>query len=639
MGIADDEVAHRERRLLVLIGAVVASAVLAMTLALRLAPAPSLGSLAMVGLLTCALVWSQLSPTFVAWGSEGDDVSLDEAVLIVGFVLVPTTGVILASAVAALVAQLVQRQALRKLVFNVGTHVAGSALAALVIHAMVGSVTGPLTSDQVLAVAAGAAAFCTVQALLVWLVISCATGTSFASLVKAAVGPAALSFAITASWGLLMAIAVRQLGWTIVLGVAPFVLLRALHRAERERGRLHVLLHTATATATATSRSAESVRAAVEDAARSLLGAGRAAVRATPPAPGELGVALSAGSSAGWLVVSERADAHPFDVEDHELLEGIAAVASIGLGNAEMLDRLGHAALHDPLTALPNRLLFTNRIAAAIERCTAEGTRFGLLSLDLDRFKRINDNLGHLAGDELLRQVAGRLDMAARPEDTVCRMGGDELAVIVSAQGSPEGLAAAAQRMLDSLAAPFELNGSQVFVTASVGISRFPVDGDTGELLLQAADRALSAAKAAGRNGFMIHEHDEDGAGDLALEHDLHVAIERGQLWVAYQPVVCSDGAARAVEALVRWTTPASASSPRTASSGSPRRSASSGRSTGGCSTRRSASSHAGAGPASATCGSPCTSPPGRCRRLASRTTSPRSSPATPSPRTTSSWR
>ncbi len=539
-----------------MVAATAVGAVLAGLLALRQAPSLSVGPLVVVGLLIAALICSQLRPTFIAWGAEGDDITLDEALLVVGFALLPTPGILLASLLATLISQGLQRRPLRKAIFNASAHGAGVAAGALLIHATVGSMAGPLTASRLLALAGAVTLFCVVQGILVWLVIACASGSRFREVLAEMGPPAALSCAITASWGLLMAIAVRHIGWTIVLGLAPFVLLRALHRADRDRGRLRGLLQTATATATATSQSREMVQASVEDAARSLLDTGRAEVRTAPPGSGELGAALPTQSGGGWLVVGDRNDANPFDAEDQELLDGIAAVASIALDNAEMLDHLGHAALHDPLTALPNRLLFTKRAAEAIERCQTEGTRFGVLSLDLDRFKRINDNLGHLAGDELLRQVAARLDLAVDHDDTVCRMGGDELAVIVSGSGSVDSLVLAAQRLLDSLAAPFDLSGSEVFATASVGIARFPVDGATPDLLLRAADRALYAAKAAGRNGFMVHEPDDAAAGDLALERDLHVALDAGQLWVAYQPVVSADGGARSVEALARWDHP-----------------------------------------------------------------------------------
>ncbi|MEX2660088.1 MAG: EAL domain-containing protein [Acidimicrobiales bacterium] len=555
MGTTGGEGQRRERRVLRVVGGTAVAGSAVALLAVLQAPSRSVGPLAFVVLVTGALVWSQLSPTFLAWRGEGNETTLDEAILIVGFVLMPTTGVLLASAAATLTTHLIRRRPLRKLVFNVGASLFGTALAALVINATVGTVDGVLTTSHLLAVTVGATVFWAAQALLVWLVIAYASGTSFVTVLSQSLSPATLSFVVTGSWGLLMAIAVQHLRWSIVLGAAPFILLRALYRAEGERGRLKSLLHTAAAAATATTQSRGSVQASVEESACELLAAGRATVRSAPPAPGELGAPLS-GTDPGWLVVGGRHSANPFAPQDRDLLEGIAAVASIALQNADMIDRLGHAALHDPLTALPNRLLFTTRVAAAIERCTAEGTRFGVLSIDLDRFKRINDNLGHLAGDELLRQVASRLDAVVAPEDTVCRMGGDELAVIVAGHGSVEHLTASAERVLAGMARPFDLNGSHVFVTASVGIARFPVDGDTPELLLRAADRALYAAKDAGRNGLVVHHHGDDAIGDLALEQDLHVAIERQQLWVAYQPVVGSDGGARSVEALVRWDHP-----------------------------------------------------------------------------------
>lgn len=547
----------RARHVRLLVTLVTLGAVGTSVASLRSAPSASLGPFVLVVAVGAVLAFAQLCPTFVSWGSEAEDTTLEEAVLAVGLVLLPTTGVLVASIASTVCTQLWQRRAPLKITFNLATHAGGIALGGMVIHASVGSVSGPLTSAQVLAVAGAVTAFTVTQALLVWLVLATASGSAYWGILRLAAPPAALSFAVTASWGLLMAVAVRHLDWTIALGLAPFVLLRALHRAEGDRSRLRGLLHTASTTAAASAESRDAVQASVELAARSLLISDRAELRSTPPGEGELGACLMTAPAARWLITGGRNDAHPYASEDQELLDGIAAIASVALDNAEMVDHLAHAALHDPLTALPNRLFFTSEVTSAITRCQTENdSTFGVLSIDIDRFKRINDSLGHLAGDELLRQIACRLKAAVRSSDVVCRLGGDELAVVVGKGSRSEDLARSAQRILRSLTGPFDIGGSQVFITASIGIAHFPTHGDTPEFLLRSADRALYRAKTAGRNGFRIHDADDGGPEDLALEHDLHLAISRDELWVAYQPVISADGNARSVEALVRWDHP-----------------------------------------------------------------------------------
>lgn len=221
---------------------------------------------------------------------------------------------------------------------------------------------------------------------------------------------------------------------------------------------------------------------------------------------------------------------------------------------------LEYLAHYDPLTRLPNRLLLIPNLQHCILRSQRNGKYLALLMIDLDRFKDINDSFGHLAGDELLQLVAGRLSTQRRELDTVSRMGGDEFTVLLEDIGEAENAARVANEIIDSLSEPYRLaNGIEVRIGASVGISIFPGHGDTAELMLQQADSALYKAKAEGRGRFVYFSESLTVAARdrLDLEVKLRHAIDHGQLRVYYQPHVdVASGRIVGAEALVRWQSP-----------------------------------------------------------------------------------
>ncbi|WP_018260791.1 putative bifunctional diguanylate cyclase/phosphodiesterase [Methylobacterium sp. WSM2598] len=221
--------------------------------------------------------------------------------------------------------------------------------------------------------------------------------------------------------------------------------------------------------------------------------------------------------------------------------------------------RITHMAHHDALTDLPNRVLFRQRIVAALEAQARDGRSAGLLCLDLDRFKLVNDTLGHPAGDELLRQAAQRLASCAQ-DGSVARLGGDEFALLAPADG-PEAVMATARRVIAALAQqPFLVAGQAVQVGASVGVALLPADGTDPDVLLRRADMALYAAKAAGRGTAVAFEPAMDEAiqARRILEADLRAALEAGALEVHYQPLHdCRTLRILGCEALLRWRHPA----------------------------------------------------------------------------------
>ena len=214
---------------------------------------------------------------------------------------------------------------------------------------------------------------------------------------------------------------------------------------------------------------------------------------------------------------------------------------------------------HDGLTALPNRQRFSEQLGESLAEARRSEKTVAVLLLDLDRFKTINDTLGHAVGDELLKQASERLSESLRGNDSVARLGGDEFAVVLTAMESPEGAAVAARRVLSVLQAPFNIGGHELHTSASIGISLFPRDGAEAEALLQNADIALYHAKDQGRNTFRYYDSwiSASTRESLALENDLRHALERDELVVYYQPQIhVPTGRIIGMEALLRWRHP-----------------------------------------------------------------------------------
>jgi diguanylate cyclase (GGDEF)-like protein/PAS domain S-box-containing protein len=221
--------------------------------------------------------------------------------------------------------------------------------------------------------------------------------------------------------------------------------------------------------------------------------------------------------------------------------------------------RLHHLAHHDPLTGLANRTLLQERLRHAIDHAKRDGFMVALAFLDLDNFKHINDNFGHEAGDEVLREVAQRLRDNMREEDTVARMGGDEFVLIICNPDSHEHVAELVERIRRSIMAPVTVHGQEILPGTSIGISIFPDDGDNSEKITRAADAAMYHAKAVGKNNVqfysaelnqIVHEH-------LLLEANLSRAIRDNEMMLDYQPKVdLRSGKVVGAEALVRWRHP-----------------------------------------------------------------------------------
>jgi len=218
-----------------------------------------------------------------------------------------------------------------------------------------------------------------------------------------------------------------------------------------------------------------------------------------------------------------------------------------------------HHATHDPLTGLPNRVLFMDRVERALAHAERNDVPVGILYIDLDRFKDVNDTFGHGAGDELLREVARRLADCARHEDTVARLSGDEFAVLLPHLRAGEDVGLVADRVLDTLREPVTLAGVEVHSGGSIGAAVYPHDGVRAAELLSAADAAMYRAKDAGGSAVELYSAELKGqaATRLELETALHHAIHHGELVLHYQPIVeAGSGRTCGAEALVRWIHP-----------------------------------------------------------------------------------
>jgi diguanylate cyclase (GGDEF)-like protein/PAS domain S-box-containing protein len=246
--------------------------------------------------------------------------------------------------------------------------------------------------------------------------------------------------------------------------------------------------------------------------------------------------------------------------DDHQATVGAVLIARDVRARKRAERQIAYQACHDALTGLPNRTLFYDRLIQELARARRhDGRRLAVLFLDLDQFKVVNDTLGHAAGDRLLIEIAGRLRQTVRESDTVARIGGDEFTFLLPGIDRAEDAARTAQKILEAVSRPLEIDGHRLYVTTSIGISLYPADGEEAEALLSSADIAMYRAKDLGRNGFQLSNPamNAKSVARLTLERDLRMAIERGEFTLVYQPQAdVVSGRTVGVEALVRWNHP-----------------------------------------------------------------------------------
>lgn len=221
--------------------------------------------------------------------------------------------------------------------------------------------------------------------------------------------------------------------------------------------------------------------------------------------------------------------------------------------------RMAHLAQHDALTDLPNRILLNDRLVQALALAQRQRKRMAVMFLDLDRFKNINDSLGHAVGDQLLQSVARRLTATVRNSDTVCRQGGDEFVILLADVDQAEDAASSAQKILAALAASHRIDHFELHVTVSIGISIYPDDGQDAETLIKNADTAMYQAKESGRNHYQLFAQNMNAQAveRHSIENGLRNALERQEFVLHFQPKInLVSGAISGIEALIRWQHP-----------------------------------------------------------------------------------
>jgi diguanylate cyclase (GGDEF)-like protein/PAS domain S-box-containing protein len=255
---------------------------------------------------------------------------------------------------------------------------------------------------------------------------------------------------------------------------------------------------------------------------------------------------------AGWQNIAAVRDGNG------QISHFVAVISDI-TSRKEVEERLSYAANHDPLTRLPNRTLFQERLSRALARAQRNQEMVAVLFIDLDHFKEVNDTQGHLAGDRLLQQVAERISRSIRQGDTVARLAGDEFTVILEDIQDPRDAAFVAHKILRILAQPYDLIQHTAKISASIGVAIYPTDADDSQTLVTLADTAMYRAKQSGRNGCQFHSEvvNAQAFERMVLEDALRGAIERQELSLLYQPIFeTGSGRVVAVEALLRWTPP-----------------------------------------------------------------------------------
>jgi diguanylate cyclase (GGDEF)-like protein len=612
-----------DRRLATLFWAVVGAGVAVMLSAVPALAADGAPPAWRLGLATAVFVMGDTTLFHIRFGRDQQSFTWSETALVLGLVLLPFAWLQVVAPVAVAVAHLISRRPLMKVVFNAAACVAGVGLARGVYElAHVGAGT-PHVSEPRTWIALGAAsfAFFVWNGITVSAAVAFSQGVSWRLVYAKGLLLNALVWLGNTTIGILVvAMAGSQPAMLLVLPFLLGLLFVGYHsylRAMNERDTWELLQ----ATSRELLRMDESDMARVVlDRTSSLFGAefvelmlvggeddGRATVyRWNPSRPvgrtqgdvGELAPAF-------WgRVVCER---EPFEtvvgrattVQQRELealgltmcvvapllsqdrclgtlrvgfrgrarMQGralqvfttLANHVSSATNNARLFDQMRHQALHDPLTQLPNRALLLDRLQQAQDRSRRTQRRVAVLFLDLDRFKVINDSLGHQVGDRVLVAVAERLSVSLRPGDTATRFGGDEFVVLCEDVNDEVQALELAERLASTLSTPFPVGAEQVFLTASVGVAIAQSASDEPAALLRDADAAMYRAKERGRAQCELFDKQmrARAVARLDTENELRRGIERGELHIEYQPNVCvASGRTVGVEALVRWLHP-----------------------------------------------------------------------------------
>ncbi|WP_157572373.1 EAL domain-containing protein [Nevskia soli] len=266
-----------------------------------------------------------------------------------------------------------------------------------------------------------------------------------------------------------------------------------------------------------------------------------------------------------WTYVRKDGSRFPVNLavtalrDEHGVITGFVGIAYDITERKRREEYAQHVAHHDFLTGLPNRMLLQDRMQSAIQRARRERSKVAALMIDLDHFKRVNDSLGHHVGDQILKAIAERILACVRGTDTVARMGGDEFAVLLGGVRDDADIERVAKNLVERISAPIRVGEHELFVTPSIGISRYPEDGEDLQLLLMNADSAMYRAKAEGRHAYRLFSRDMEVAArhKMNLEGEMRAGLKTGQFKLHYQPQVSLiNGEVIGMEALLRWNNP-----------------------------------------------------------------------------------
>jgi diguanylate cyclase (GGDEF)-like protein len=441
-------------------------------------------------------------------------------------------------------------------IFNVGLGILSGFVAVSTMLSI--SPLGRPNEAQLVAVGVGCAVYFLVDFLASAISLAIEDGTPISTELRQGNALTALGvFVAIDSLGYLAALVVRELpAFASALLAVPVITIlvatRALAHGNEHRRRLGALFEAA--------RAVQSVQttAELEDmlqthAQAAVLNRG-VVVGSEPPGNKEIGAEVRRGGEPLWLVSPAVRRARASIEGDKAALDALATVAEEAFARLRLVDEMGRLARHDSLTSLPNRVLFLDRVEQAVARTRRQGLQIGVLFLDLDGFKSVNDRFGHAEGDTLLKIVATRLVGCVRAVDSVARLGGDEFAILVEGVNDPHELDTLCQRVLDALHRDITISGHDVVVGGSIGVALSAGDED-GPALLRNADMAMYRAKALGKDRFFVYEPSLREANIKRLE--LIEALRAGvatELVVHYQPVVdLTRGRVDGLEALVRW--------------------------------------------------------------------------------------
>jgi diguanylate cyclase (GGDEF)-like protein len=346
--------------------------------------------------------------------------------------------------------------------------------------------------------------------------------------------------------------------WSLLFLVAPLVAMlfasQAVTRGRENARRITVLFDTSAQLHELPD--ADQMQAVLERGVEKLLWVPTASLRHNGPGTGEIGAHLYDGRRGRWLVTTARKHVLANSTDDQRDLDALARVAERAFAKLRMTDDMTHMATHDILTGLPNRALFLDRVNHAWASTRRKGTGLAVLFCDLDRFKKINDQFGHAAGDALLIDVAQRIQSCVRKSDTVARLGGDEFAILLEDIDIHDELTAACERILSAVREPIDIAGTSRPMSTSIGVALSGRE-NSGDILLRHADVAMYQAKLRGRDRFQVYQ---TAFGDAHMEKmemvaSLRRAVQDRDLSLAYQPLV--DVRTRqitGVETLARWS-------------------------------------------------------------------------------------